>query len=224
MENKLNEMQQLRLLLIKESGFDVTKAKSVYDFVIGTNEPLPVGHSELPDGIYFIKSENEAVHQSIATPEDKSQTVAIGYKLGNKFANVVLKDAAGGEEIALCTESCGSNQFFKNTFAQAITDWNGIGNTNDMRSKLNPEIGLKDNEYIPSVAQLHLLMSNIVEVNKALEEVGGDPIKEDWYWSSTENSFYNAWYVFFNSGNTNTYYYKNIGNVVRPAVAFEFIL
>ena len=58
MENKLNEMQQLRLLLIKESGFDVTKAKSVYDFIIGANEPLPVRHSELPDGIYFIKSEN----------------------------------------------------------------------------------------------------------------------------------------------------------------------
>ena len=223
MENKLNEMQQLRLLLIKESGFDVTKAKSVYDFVIGTDEFPSAKSSEFPDGIYFIKSENEAVHQSIATPEDKSKTIAVGYKLGNKFANVVLKDAAGGEEIALCTESCGSNQFFKNTFAQAITDWNGIGNTNDMRSKLNPEIGLKDNEYIPSVAQLHLLMSNIVEVNKALEEVGGDPIKEDWYWSSTEDSSYDAWYVYFNSGYTN-YYSKNNSIVVRPAVAFEFIL
>lgn len=223
MENKLNEMQQLRLLLIKESGFDVTKAKSVYDFVIGANEPLPVRHSELPDGIYFIKSENEAVHQSIATPEDKSKTIAIGYKLGNRFANVVLKDAAEGEEIALCTESCGSSQFFKSTFAQAITDWDGIGNTNDIRNKLNPEIGLKSNEYIPSVAQLHLLMSNIVEVNKALEEVGGDPIKEDWYWSSTELSSSNAWYVYFNSGFTYGYN-KNNSIVVRPAVAFEFIL
>ena len=44
------------------------------------------------------------------------------------------------------------------------------------------------------------------------------------HWSSTENSSNYAWYVRFYNGYTYNYYYKYYGNVVRPAVAYEFSL
>lgn len=226
MSNVLNEMQQLRLLLAKDSNFDLAKAEKVYNFIMGEQSKAvakPVVNEPKPDGIYFILSPSNAIHESLATDEDKRNSIAVGVKMGNRFANVLLHDAAGGEEIALCQEDkvpCGSEQFFHDTFWKAMSDWNGEANTNDMRSALNPDINLGENEYIPSVAQLHLILLNINEINKALVEAGGDPMKEDWYWSSTEFSSGSAWYV--NFGNGYTYYgNKNGFIVVRPAVACE---
>ena len=228
MSNVLNEMQQLRLLLAKDSNFDLAKAEKVYNFIMGEQPKAvakPVVNEPKPDGIYFILSPSNAIHESLATDEDKRNSIAVGVKMGNRFANVLLHDAAGGEEIALCQEDkvpCGSEQFFHDIFWKAMFDWNGEANTNDMRSALNPDINLGENEYIPSVAQLHLILLNINEINKALVEAGGDPMKEDWYWSSTEYSGYNAWDVYFSSGGTGSGYgSKYYGTVVRPAVACE---
>lgn len=73
----------------------------------------------------------------------------------------------------------------------------GEANTNDIGRALNSDINLFENEYIPSVSQLHLILLNINKINKALVEAGGTPIKRDVYWSSTENSG-GAWCVKFN--------------------------
>lgn len=225
MSNVLNELQQFRLLLAKDSNFDLAKAEKVYNFIMGEQPKSSTASATAvkPDGIYFILSSSNAIHESLATDEDKRNSIAVGVKMGNRFANVLLHDAAGGEEVALCQEDkvpCGSKQFFRRTFKEAMADWNGMASTNDMRDSLNPDINLGENGYIPSVAQLHLILLNINEVNKALVEAGGAPMKEDWYWSSTENSSYNAWYVGFINGGTG-YDYKFGGIVVRPAVACE---
>ena len=223
MNNALNEMQQLRLMLTKETNFDLAKAEKLYNFIVGEQQKVsnkPNVNTDKPDGIYFILSSNNIIHESLATDEDKHNSIAVGVKIGNRFANVLLHDVAGGEEVALCQEDkvpCGSEQFFHDTFWKAMADWNGEANTNDMCSALNPGINLGENEYIPSVAQLHLILLNINEINKALVEAGGDPMKEDWYWSSTEFSSGSAWGVYFSGGNT---YYngKNGSNVVRPSI------
>lgn len=219
---KFNE-QELRLLLIKESNYDLDKAEKMYNFIVG-EQPKAVTkfvvNEPKPDGIYFILNTDNAIHESLATDEDKHNSIAVGVKMGNKFANVALHNAAYGEEIPLYQKNkvpCGSKQFFHDTFWKAISDWNGEANTNDMRSALNPDINLGEGKYIPSVAQLHLILLNINKINEALVEAGGDPMKESWYWSSTENSNSNAWYVAFGSGGT-CINYKSAIYVVRPAV------
>lgn len=89
-----------------------------------------------------------------------------------------------------------------------------------MRGYLNPQIELEGFEYIPSVAQLHLILMNIKEINQALENVGGTPLSDNCYWSSTEYSSYYSWGVGFGSGyawsgsKCNSY-------TVRPSVACE---
>ena len=220
---KINE-QELRLLLVKESKYDLTKAEKLYNFINGEQTNSPTKSVSKPDGIYFILSKNNAIHESIATDEDKRNSIAVGVKMGNRFANVVLHDAVDGEEIALCQEDkvpCGSDQFFHNTFWKAMSDWNGEANTNDMCSTLNSDINLGENEYIPSVAQLQLILLNIKEINNALEEAGGDPMKDDWYWSSTEISGTNAWSVYFSNGGSYTDS-KYTSYIIRPSVVCEF--
>lgn len=218
---QLNE-KELRLLLVKESNYDVAKAEKLYNFIIGKQPKEPVVEIK-PDGIYFILSPTKIIHKSIATGEDKRNSIAVGVKMGDKFANVSLHDAVGGEDVALCQGDkvpCGSEQFFHRTFKEAIADWNGMASTNDIRDSLNPDINLVENEYIPSVAQLHLILLNINEINKALVEAGGDPMKEDWYWSSTEYSSYYAWYVYFDSGDADNGS-KYGSYVVRPSVSVK---
>ena len=156
--------RELRLLLVKESNYDLTKAEKLYNFIVGEQPEEPRTEESKSDGIYFILSRDNMIHESVATDEDKRNSIAVGVKMGNRFANVVLHDAVGGEEIALCQEDkvpCGSEQFFHNTFWKAMSDWNGEANTNDMCSALNPDINLGEKEYIPSVAQLQLILLNI---------------------------------------------------------------
>lgn len=219
---KFNE-QELRLLLVEKSNYDLAKAEKLYNFIIG-EKPKECSINEVkPYGIYFILSPSNAIHYSMATDEDKHNCIAVGVKMGNIFANVLLHDAAGGEKIALCQKDkvpCGSEPFFHYNFWKAMSDWNGEANTNDMRSELNPDINLGENEYIPSVAQLHLILLNLNEINKALVEAEGEPMKEDWYWSSTEYSSGGAWGVHFYDGHTYNGD-KYCSHVVRPAVACE---
>lgn len=219
---KFNE-QEFRLLLVEKSNYDLAKAEKLYNFIIGEKSKESSINEVKPDGIYFILSPSNAIHKSMATDEDKHNCIAVGVKMGNRFANVLLHDAAGGEEIKLCKDnkvSCGSKRFFRKTLGDAMSDWNGEANTNDMLRALNPDINLGKNEYIPSVAQFHLILLNLNEVNKALVEAGGEPMKDTWYWSSTQLSRYNEWYVHFYNGFTHTYG-KNLGVVVRLAVSCE---
>ena len=221
MAANLTEMQQLRMAIVANLNFDVEKAKKVYDFVTG-DEPVPVAPQQQfwSDGVYYVLNGGRLS----ATDDPKSiadQVIGVAVKMGDKIATVALHDAADGEEIALATDTpCGSEPFFHPDFFDAITDWDGEGNTKDYGDLLNPEIGLKEGQYIPSLAQLHLILLNIKEVNKALEAVGGSPMRKEWYWSSTEYSAYGSWYVYFGSGysNNNNKYYTN---VVRPAVALS---
>lgn len=221
MTTNLTELQKLKASIVANLNFDVDKAKKVFNFIIGNESTsAPETQQFWSDGIYYVL---EGGHLT-ATDDPKSiagQVIGVAVKMGNRIATVALHDAADGEEIALTTDtSCGSEKFFHPDFFDAITDWDGEANTKDYGDLLNPEIGLKEGQYIPSLAQLHLILLNIKEVNKALEDVGGSPMRKEWYWSSTEYSAGYSWYVYFSNGNSGSTS-KCIANVVRPAVALS---
>ena len=75
-----------------------------------------------------------------------------------------------------------------------MQDCDGETNTQHLRKiGLNPQIKLKDGEYIPSLGELYIICLNQYAINEALKFVGGQPLAKDWYWSSTESSAANAW-------------------------------
>lgn len=222
MTTNLTELQKLKASIVANLNFDVDKAKKVFNFIIGNESTsAPETQQFWSDGIYYVL---EGGHLTV-TDDPKSiagQVIGVAVKMGNRIATVALHDAADGEEIALTTDTpCGSAKFFHPDFFDAITDWDGEANTKDYGDLLNPEIGLKEGQYIPSLAQLHLILLNIKEVNKALEDVGGSPMRKEWYWSSTENSALYSWFVNFSNGYSNYGTDKYGALVVRPAVALS---
>lgn len=221
MAANLIKTQKLRIATVDNLNFDVEKAKKVFNFTNGDDAASVSSMQQFwPDGVYYVLNGGH-----LATTDDpdsiSKQVIGVAVKMSDKIATVALHDAANGEEITLTTDTpCGSERFFHSDFFDAITDWDGEGNTNDYGDLLNPDIGLKEGQYIPSLAQLYLILLNIKEVNTALEAVGGSPMRKEWYWSSTETSAHNSWFVYFTDGfsnHTNRYY----PIVVRPAVALS---
>lgn len=225
--SNLNEMQGVRLALAKEVNFDVEKAKKVWDFVVGENEHLSCVEKHnvktvCTDGIYYIQDTGFPIHESQFSEDVAKHCIGVGIVKGDKFASVALHDIADGDEIALKADNDApeSDGPFYSDFWDAMYDWDGRGNTERMKKWLNPAIQLKEGEYIPSVAELHLILMNIKDINRALENVGGTPLQDNCYWSSTEYSSGYSWYVIFSSGGTwsNTKYYSY---TVRPSVAYK---
>lgn len=220
--SQLNVLQELRASLAFANRFDIAKAKDAYDFIIGEKEEQPtlkVNVAPLLDGIYYVMNDKTLVPVAHLETIDKARVIGVAVKMSDKIATVALHDAADGEEIALTTtEKNGSSEFFRPDFWDAMSDWNGEANTKDYGDDLNPAINLQPGQYIPSLAQLHLILLNIKEVNAALDAVGGSPLREEWYWSSTEYSAYYSWFVNFGSGYSNGSFKSNT-RVVRPAVA-----
>lgn len=72
---------------------------------------------------------------------------------------------------------------------------------------------------IPSKEEWMAIAENLDAVNKALIRAGGEPLKRDWYWSSSEYDHEWAWYSILGDsygldGTTKTY-----TGYVRPVLA-----
>lgn len=104
----------------------------------------------------------------------------------------------------------------------AMQNWDGktltqhlLQQTSELRSYLN------EYEYVPSLPELAFICANKEVLNEALVFVGGEQFAASSYWSSTEYSQNNSWYVNFSSGNFYSGGYKYISYSVRPIVAFD---
>lgn len=221
MAANLTEIQKLRMAIVANLNFDVEKAKKVYKFVTGDEQiPASFQRQSCPNGVYYVLEGGY-----LAGTEDPDsiadKVIGVAVKMNDKIATIALHDAADGEEVALTAdEKSGTPEFYHSDLFDAITDWDGEANTKDYGEALNPKIDLKEGQYIPSLAQLHLILLNIKEINKALEAVGGSPMGKEWYWSSTEYSASTSWYVHFGSGGSYSGL-KYFTGVVRPAVALS---
>lgn len=70
---------------------------------------------------------------------------------------------------------------------------------------------------LPMKHELEFIGKNLKAVNKALIRAGGEPLKNDWYWSSSEYTSSYAWYSGFSSSYGLDWYLKDYSNrYVRP--------
>lgn len=74
---------------------------------------------------------------------------------------------------------------------------------------------------IPTKSEWMAIAENFNVVNKALICAGGEPLKRDWYWSSSEYSSKYAWYSNLGFSYGLSYYGKYNSNrlYVRPVLA-----
>ena len=220
---ELNEIQKFKMELLVMNHANVENAQKAYDFVMADSKE-PANHatqSEMADGIYLIKKTGKP---ELFAPEcNKKDCVAVGIKLGGKSIAVSLKDAADGENITL-TNSKDETEYddYINNHKDAVADWNGKANTKHLEEiGLNEDIKLKTGQYIPAVGEMYFIYLHTKALNEALEAVGGEPIADDWYWTSTEGSATYAWYLTLSSGNMHYGGTKATSTKhVRPVSAF----
>ena len=205
---ELNEIQKIKMALLVINHANVENAQKAYDFVMAdskepANQATP---SEMADGIYLIKKTGKPV--LFAPGCNKKDCVAVGIKLGSKSIAVALKDAADGEDITL-TDKEDKTKYdgYINNYTDAVADWNGKANTKHLEGiGLNEDIKLEAGQYIPAVGEMYLIYLHKKSLNEALEAVGGEPIADDWYWTSTEHNSSTAWILGLSDGALSGWY------------------
>ena len=214
--NNLSDRQNLRYELLKATNYDVANAKKCYDFVAGEEpQSQPIAGTTKPaDGIYIMYWKQAVLF----TEQEVSAQgcTGIGVNFGGKSLVVELNDISE-DDIELTTRQGGTR--FITDYHQAAEDMDGETATNDIRDILN--MGISDDEYIPSLGELYFILLHIRDINAALEAVGGEPLHDDWYWSSTQYSASYAWYLYL--GNGSAYCYTKAVNQGRVRAVSAFL-
>ena len=200
----LTEKQTLRYDLLKATRYEVAAAKACYEFITGSDSQTPAAPvaDVIPDGVYLVMADDRDTAvlyrpgmQLMA--EEISRCIGIGVKQGDRSLTVSLRDAADGD-TELTTQKGGSR--FITNYHDAVADWDGEAGTADLREILHPNIKLGEKEYIPSLGQLYFILAYFRKINDALNAVGGDPLQDLWYWTSTESSATYAWFLGLDGG------------------------
>lgn len=117
-------------------------------------------------------------------------------------------------------------------FQQLLYDTAGYANTRSIRNYQNNNsyaAGVVDFEngwVLPSLMQLRMLYGQLPYITSALLSAGGTTLANDWYWSSTEMHYRDAWCIFFGSNNSVaggfSYFQKNYNYRVRAVRSFSY--
>lgn len=228
----LSDVQQFRYELLQWCG-NVEDAEKANTFVMGKDEKpvqAQLPKSGIEDGIYLVHADGKATLFELEYTKDDpmdSEVVAIGLKMGSFGIKIALHDEANGDGITLTTKSNSGlkadQDYYIDKYDDAVADMDGARNTNHLRNILNPKIKLADEWYIPSLGELYRIFINKKAINAALEFAKGDKLQDRWYWTSTESSATNAWYLNLFGGNTLSWCTKASGaGRVRAVSAFIF--
>ena len=217
---EINESMKLRFMLLRENGYEVERAQKCLNFIHGGIEeaPAPGKAGELADGVYLIDIDGKPVlftGQALIGTE-KSRYNRVGVKLGSKFLAIAMYDTC--EDETTLTEEKGGTRFITD-FHEAVADWNGEANTEDMRNILSDAALVEDGKHIPALGELYFILLHIREINAALKAIDGEPMK-GWYWSSTQSSANYAWILYLSNGNANVSTKATIKGRVRAVSAF----
>ena len=197
----INDAMQIRITLLKETGYNVETAQKCWDFVRGSDEAKKQepASDRLADGVYIIDCKGNAVRYDGESTESVNDTAYIGIVQGSHRVAIALQDVSE-DEITLTTGKDDGKGRYIDKYLDAVQDWNGRQNTEHLQAVgLNPAIQLKDGEYIPTLAELYLICLNRKAINAAMRFVGGQELA-DWYWSSTECSATYAWDLDLDNG------------------------
>lgn len=205
----LSDVQQFRYELLQWCG-NVEDAEKANTFVMGKDEKpvqAQLPKSGIEDGIYLVHADGKATLFELEYTKDDnmdSEVVAIGLKMGSFGIKIALHDEANGDGITLTTKSNSDlkadKDYYIDNYDDAVADMDGVGNTNHLRSILNPQIKLADDWYIPSLGELYRIFINKKAINAALKFAKGDKLQDRWYWTSTEYSAAGAWHLNLSDG------------------------
>ena len=209
-----NVNKVIKYAILKGVGFDLQKAKECYDFI--NEEPVAMDEAKRRDGIYLIYHNGEVKPYAKGCSKENVRYIGVVHN-GHSFA-LTLNDIT---DVALLPdgEKAGERRRLSRE-CDAIYDFDSVKNTEALCED-NPKLRdvLNDGEAIPALGVLNIIAHLRDEINEALAYIGGQELKDTWYWSSTEYSQGGAWYVYFSNGyaSSGSKYYAY---AVRAVAAF----
>lgn len=149
-----------------------------------------------------------------ASSSDTSGSVQISGVTTTGDRITALNDFIGRENTtAIINGSTSSN--VTNTEAYAAGFCNKYSRTNANGKGLTA-----GKWWLPSEGELAMIWANFDKINYALSKISGaTQLQQAWYWSSTQGSANNAWYLYLYVGTVGNFY-KFYQGRVRPVSAF----
>ena len=227
-EQKLN---LLRLAINNASDFD--EAKSYASFILGDESPLAscAPRADNSDGCTKAIKEGGVYIVTRGLPPVPFGAVGVvqnpeKFDVMVKYHGhgwIVAKEDLKDDELSLLSGGShpeDTSSFYKHEI-EALNDFDMKSCTEHLR-KAGIALELDADLYIPTAGQLAAMYLFRKELNKALAMVGGTPMKEDIYWSSSEVSADYNWVVNFDDGyvynyGSNKYY----SYYARPCMSFK---
>lgn len=218
----MNELQNLRASLLDKVNYDVNEARKCFNFIVGEDSCKAqrvnsINSKDYADGVYICYNDGHNELYVYDGNNSKDDVRGIGLVVGSHSLCVSLGDI---DDTAL------TNHADKSDYDKYVSDWDlarmdydGAENTKHIQ-EIGTDIKLANGEYIPSLGELYLIYLHKYMINKAFSYVCGKQIADEWYWSSTEYSAGNAWYLSLGSGYQNSLSKTSLQPRVRPVSAF----
>lgn len=220
--NGLPAEQRLKLALYSDFG---DEAKIIYDWLTTHNEVVSAPHEPITaqtlssDGVYYLYEDGTSELFDYNKANSPTKPVKrIGVVMGNHSLAINLNDYP--EQPLTNQKDPGNYTGYIKEYDDAVADWDGKKNTEHIRA-IGTGIELKDDEWIPSVAELYLIYLNKRAINAAIALSNGEPLHDGWYWTSTEGSATSAWGLNLYDGNLSWDVKVQHSHFVRAVAAFH---
>lgn len=241
-ELKLSPTQQLRRDLLDKYQ-EVKTAREAYEFIAGEEglvtftDEVPAGEPEIKvsllgaakpgvlapqpmkDGVYLVTKDNRLVPYGNPADYEGRKFVGVALKVGDMTIRIGLKDQV---DVTLTNKAddgqTGSPCYCDDWDNARVARPDGKADTEHIKA-VGTDIELAPDEYIPSLFELYQMYIWKAILNGALEFIGGDPLEDEWYWSSTEYSSTHAWTLTFYSGLQHLTTKASTRSRVRPVSA-----
>jgi len=202
---------------------------------IEVKEPLYTGN------VMFASYDSEYLRFRPMTDLNSYKATAVGAAIIEGGRTLIIAKDESSKQWATSNVTAGTGDTGR---AEAIADFNGKTKTDAIKTALGDNApaakycleyyptgitGVTSSNgfvgaghwWLPSMGELALIWAHIIEVNRVLSAIGGTQINmSSWYWSSTEYSAPDAWFLSttnrrFDHGS------KTSSSTVRPVSAFD---